>query len=157
MNSSDGDDEKSHVASRLGAVLLVLAFPVAIWFLIGDMSTSPLPPSQSDYLVRPLPIAGWVESTAGIAAIIVVVASGVLLYRERKRGSVSHRVWIAVALLIPAGLIISFAGRIITAGVIGANIGGAMMFAVALPIAGILIIAAVVFLIVSLFRERSNR
>lgn len=138
----------------LGSTLLVLACPVAVWYLIGDLSESPLPPAQSDYLMRPVSLPGWVENTAGIVAIVLILACVALLYRQRTRGLTTPRTWITIALLILAGMITGFAERVITAAGIGANIGGGFMILVALPGAAILVLSAAIFWVVSYTRQR---
>lgn len=138
----------------LSAVLLVAAVPIALWYLIGDLSTSPLPSRESDHLVEPMQIPAWSEHAAGIASLVLTVACVALLFWGGSRRFATPRTWIALALLIPAGLIIGLAGRVLTASVIGANIGAGIMLLFPLPLAGILILSALIFLTVSLTRER---
>jgi hypothetical protein len=137
------------VATPLAFILLILAAPVAIWYVVGDLSTSPLPPAESDYLVRPPRIFPWVENSAGILALVLIVVCALVLYQNLKRGLVSPRGWLVLALLLPAGLIVGLTGRVVTAGVIEANIGGGLMIMFALPVAGMLILAAFISLFVA--------
>ena len=124
----------------VASVALVTATPVATWWVVGDLSSKGF--DDLDYMVRPPDIPPLVATLAGVVALAVVLASatilGVALHRHRIR-----RVWSATVVpLCVAGVILGAGGRILTAGGIGANIGGGLFMFLGLPLAGLLMLAA---------------
>ncbi|WP_226350295.1 hypothetical protein [Pseudonocardia sp. ICBG601] len=125
-----------HSALRAIPVGLVagLCAAVVAWYLIGDVSTAPAdgtrgldPPAA----LEALPWLTGVIAGVGLACCVLAVV----------------RRWAAaspVVLCVVAGLLVGWAGRIMTATVIGANIGGGLMMLIGLPLAGILVLVAVV-------------
>lgn len=96
---------------------------VSAWWLIGDLS-EPGDPASHDHLLRPLAISPGAERVLGATAtallvVAVVVARG--SSREERRAT-----WPLVA----AAAFVALAGRVMTAGVGGANIGGGMLMMV---------------------------
>ena len=92
-------------------------------------------------MVRPPVIPTLVETLAGVVAVATVLASatvvGLALHRRRLR-----RVWRATVVpLCAAGVVVGCDARMVTAGGIGADIGGAMAVFVGLPLAFLLIVA----------------
>ncbi|MDQ6837969.1 MAG: hypothetical protein M3137_06435 [Actinomycetota bacterium] len=118
-------------STALGAIwLFVLLSPIATWSIAGDMSYKGDP--HPDYMFRPLPLTGGQELAIAAAALTVSAAAAVfvaLAYRRRLVGRADLR--LALPLLL-VGAYCGIAWRMMTAAVIGANIGGAMamMFAV---------------------------
>jgi len=138
-------------STALGAIwLFVLLSPIATWSIVGDMSYKGDP--NPDYMFRPIPLTGGQELAIAAAALTVSAAAvgcAILAYRRRLVG----RADLGVALpLVLAGAYCGIAWRMMTAAVIGANIGGAMavMFA---PVFGV---AMIVWFGVELWRFRST-
>lgn len=110
----------------MAAVLLMLSFPLAVWWLIGDLSIAGNP-SDLDYVLEAPElnptIVTWIGAiclAVAIASLLVVVLS-VLTRQHDPR-------WIVVALLgMSTGLIVAGGLRVITAGGYGANIGGGLV------------------------------
>ncbi|WP_433872163.1 hypothetical protein [Saccharopolyspora sp. CA-218241] len=135
-------------------VLLALAAPVAFWYVIGDQSS--VSPDHADYLVEPLRLPSWVNGAVVAVTALVVLGCALVLLRESRRGRLGRRHGVVLGLLLVAGLLIGVSARMITAGVIGANIGGGIMLMVALPLAGALVLVALGYGVVSTIRRRSS-
>lgn len=128
-------------------IVAIATFPVAAWYLIGDLTRVP-PDLQPSYLVRPPAVPATVVHIAGIVAT-VLAAGGILVVLDSDRRHVDGRARrrTLMFLLLAAGLIAAYAGRVITAGTIGANIGGGLATMFFLPIAGVLVLIAIVYLV----------
>ena len=131
------------LSTRILAVstALVVALPVATWWAVGDLSEKGY--DHLDYMVRPVPVPPVLEGVLGGFAAVVVAASLVVLGVGRVRGSVPRSIDATVAPLCVAGVIVGWGWRVVTAGVIGANIGGGMVMLLVLPVAVVLVAAAV--------------
>jgi hypothetical protein len=104
--------------------LLVLATPAVTWWILGDLSEDVPDP---DYMYRPPRLSDGQEMAIGIAATAVALVSiGVVIAALRRRAVTSGEVLSAAPLLLAAAFC-GFAWRVMTAGVIGANIGGGMV------------------------------
>ena len=67
-------------------VLTVLATPVAVYWALGDLSSAP--PDNADYVMRPPHWSSVWVTTAGVAAMLALVTSTLLLMhavRQRLR------------------------------------------------------------------------
>ena len=117
---------------RCAAVALVLATPVAIWFLVGDLSATQF--DDLDYLWRAPVLPAPVELLLGALATLVALASATMLAVALRRGQVRRQWSATVVPLCGAGAVAGYAGRVVSAGGIGANIGGAMMIFLAGPL-----------------------
>ena len=116
---------------------LVAATPVAAWWVAGDRSSRGF--DDLDYIFRPLDLPLWVEMLAGAGAVSIVMSSVFVLVEARlDRAQVRTLVQLCVA-----GVIIGAGWRAVTAGVIGANIGGAGVLLLGLPLAVALVGGAV--------------
>lgn len=131
---------------------LVAATPVAVWWLAGDRSYRGS--DDLDYIFRPIELPVWVEMLSGAGAVAVVTACVFVLAEAREDGRLLRAQVQTLAQLCVAGAIIGGGWRAVTAGVIGANIGGAMALLLGLPFAVILIGATVVQSLVD--RRRSG-
>ena len=126
--------------NRRAAVALVLAIPVATWFLIGDLSATQF--DDLDYMWRAPVLPAPLELMLGVLAALVVLASATVLAVALRRDQV-RRQWAATVVpLCAAGVLLGYAGRVVSAGGIGANIGGAMMIFLAGPLVLALVVAA---------------
>jgi hypothetical protein len=101
---------------------LLIATPLAMWWLIGDMTEIPLE-ENPDYYVRPPAIDPLVERIVG-AGCALAVAVGLLFVGWVTLRVPGHRPWWSVILcVLTAGYIVGIGLRAMTTGVIGANIG----------------------------------
>lgn len=119
---SSGAGSRQGGLDLAAALALVLAVPVLVWWLVGDLSFDTDTP---DYLVRPLPLSAQQETAAGMTALAVGSAAVAVLLR---RGSVLR--WPAarlpLAALVVAGVLAGFGWRVVTYGGVGVNIGGGL-------------------------------
>jgi hypothetical protein len=95
--------------------------------LIGDLSSPGFDPEELDYMFR-LPEAFESHATTGgligaSVAILCLLALG-WMYTQ---GNLARREAVAIAFSAAAGVFIGFAARMLTAGGIGANIGGGLV------------------------------
>ena len=135
------------ITTRISSIALITATPPATFFIVGDQS-EPGPPRYLDYFWKP---PTWMTSPAvavlGISATIVVATSIVLIGIERRRHRVSRSALIIDALSVAAGMLVAWSYRIMTAGVIGANIGAGLVIIFGTPLLLVLIVSAVVIAI----------
>lgn len=130
-------------SAALAAAAGLVALPVAAWWVSGDMSYTPTiadtlagPP---DYMVRPLPLSASTERAAGATAVVVVLASALLLVVHARQGPWDRRWFGPLAAAATVGVIVGFGWRVMTAGVIGANIGAGLMIVFAGPMVLVLL------------------
>jgi hypothetical protein len=107
---------------RLAFWVVVFATPVASWWLIGDQSEG-RDPYYLDYVARAPNIPSWIVGTAGAVAALLLLVSVAAMARAVEQRQMDRRWFGVLALLVFAGAIVAYAGRIATAGVHGANIG----------------------------------
>lgn len=126
------------------ALALVLAVPVATWWLVGDLSTVPASMGP-DYAFRPWPIGPAVARAAGIGSLAVGGMAVAALGWASLRRSLAARWWAVLVPLLAAGFIAGAGWRVMTAGVIGANIGAGFVIMFGGPLVLGLVIWALVF------------
>ena len=116
----------------LGAI--VLAMPFAVWWLIGDISTTT---DNPDYILEPVGLSDTQEAVIGWTSTLVLLGGVVALMLPGPRAELRRRdLWVAVPLAL-LGVYMGAAYRVVTAGAIGANIGGGLMV-----VLGILVVPA---------------
>jgi hypothetical protein len=122
-----------------GAVALVLAVPVAAWWLIGDRySTVSLSPI-ADSVIRPFPVSPAAERAAGRASVLAAIVAATWLTWASLRHEFDLRWWSVLGPLLPAGILAGFGWRVLTARVEGANIGaGCVIMSVGPAVAALL-------------------
>jgi hypothetical protein len=121
-------------------VALIVAVPVATWWAVGDLSTD-LP--DPDYQIRPVAIGDTTEQVAGVSAAVLAVAAVVALIHAGRAGRFDRRWWPVLVELMLAGTLCGAGWRVLTAGVIGANIGAGLVLWVGAPIVAALVGLAV--------------
>jgi hypothetical protein len=121
-------------------VALMVAVPVATWWAVGDLSTD-LP--DPDYRIRPFAIGHRTEQVAGVSAAVLAVAAVVALIHAGRAGRFDRRWWPVLVELMLAGTLCGAGWRVLTAGVIGANIGAGLVLWVGAPIVAALVGLAV--------------
>jgi hypothetical protein len=107
---------------------------------LGDQST--VPPSDADYAFRPLLIGAGAERAVGIGSVLLVVVALSVLVWATHRHLFGRRWWIVLGLLLAADFIIGSGWRVMTAGVIGANIGAGLVVMFGGPVLVVLLIGA---------------
>jgi hypothetical protein len=135
------------------AVALQVATPVATWWLAGDLSTVPAS-SDPDYAFRPWLISPAATRAAGIGSLTIAATAIVLLGWATLRRLMDVRWWAVLVPLMAAGFIAGAGWRVMTAGVIGANIGAGFVVLLGGPIVLGLLIWALGF---SLHLLRAHR
>jgi hypothetical protein len=123
------------------ALALALATPVATWWLVGDQSTVPVSAGRDDAF-RPLDISPFAERAAGIGSLVLAVGMMVLLVRATRRQLLDPRWWSVPVPLLGAGFVAGSAWRVLTAGVIGANIGAGFALVLGGPVIAALLLWA---------------
>jgi hypothetical protein len=126
--------------AALAAVALVVAMPVATWWLVGDLTEPDFkrrlqadgdPAIRAgldpDYMFRPFDIAPATERAAGVVAVVLVVAAFVVLLLAWRTGRLHVGWWGVLGVLSLVGAGCGWGWRVMTAAVSGANIGGAMV------------------------------
>ena len=121
---------------------LAVAVPVAIWWMIGDLSFRPNDPDSLDYMWRQPTIDPAFANAAGWLAVLVVVASLFTLVWAARGRVLDSRWWLVVVLVTMAGIGLAVIERMVTAGVVGANIGGGLALFVGVPMVALALIAA---------------
>ena len=144
--ATDGDQPIFDAGPRTpGALLTVLgigatvAMPFAAWWLIGDESVTSRPRDQLDYVWHAPAISGAVTATMGAIALVMVVVGLVGFVAAASRRVIDSRWLLVLAAFVIAGGLLGLIGRVVTAGTIGANIGGALAILFGVPIVGLLI------------------
>jgi len=136
-------------AVGLAVVLAVVTLPFAAWWLIGDQSTVPLS-DDPDYTVRPPHINPSLARDVGIVSVALFVAAiAFALYATQKRW-LGGRWWAVIGPLLLVGVIAAFGERLVTAGVIGANIGAGFVVFLGVPV----VVAAIAWAVTWSFRLR---
>ncbi|TDD00291.1 hypothetical protein E1292_29280 [Nonomuraea deserti] len=114
---------RSLLAAAAGCALAV---PVAVWWLVGDLSASVPPGTALDHVISPPAIGPWAERAVGVAALLVTGVTTVLLVRASRRRRFDRRWWAALIPVLVAGAIAGAGWRVVTAGTVGANIGAGL-------------------------------
>lgn len=124
------DLERNHTRTLHGktgpgwaGAIVIAATPVVVWWLVGDLSYRGRVEGELDYLLKMPDIPGWSEAVLGGGALISGAVSALALVAKVRAGRVDSRWLIVVALLALIGALLGFAVRVLTAGVIGANLG----------------------------------
>lgn len=126
--------EGANRAGRLAAVVLFPITALASWCLIGPSTEGSDPSTTYDYIVRAPEMNRGVEIAVGGVAAIGVIVAGSLFLKARRPASLA-RCWRgAAAWSLVSGLALGAGGRVVTAGTIGANIGGGLLILVLPPI-----------------------
>jgi formate hydrogenlyase subunit 3/multisubunit Na+/H+ antiporter MnhD subunit len=91
------------------AVGLVMAIPIATWWLVGDQSTVPAS-ADPDYAFRPLDIGLGAERAAGIGSTVLAVVTLLALVWAARRHHLDTRWWRVLVPLLAAGFIVAPGG-----------------------------------------------
>lgn len=122
-------------AALAALALVVLLSPVTAWWLVGAPPEPQPLMGGLDYANQPLPLTSTEEAALGWSATVATALAGGVVAVAIRRGEVGARTARAAVPLVVAGVFCGGAWRVMTAGVIGANIG-----------AGLVLLAAPIFL-----------
>ncbi|MGI5426534.1 hypothetical protein [Streptomyces sp. CA-179760] len=122
---------------------LVLGVPVAAWGLMGQQDHDGLPASELDYAYQPWGIGDGVAAVVGGLALVLAGAGAAVLVRAARGGALDRRWWGVLGPLVVVGLMAGLGWRVLTAGVVGANIGAGMLIIFGTPVAAGLLLWAV--------------
>jgi hypothetical protein len=123
------------------AAALVLATPVTTWWLVGDQSTVAVSAGR-DYAFTPWGISPVAAQAAGIGSLGLAMAAMLVLGWAARRHLFDARWWLVLISLLAAGVIAGAGWRVMTAGVIGANIGAGMVIMIGGPLFATLLVSA---------------
>jgi len=126
------------------AAALVAAVPVAAWGLMGQQNATEVPDGQLDYAFRPFDVPDGLDTVLGVIALLLGGVGAALLVRASRRGELDRRWWEVIAPLVVAGVIVGAGWRVLTAGVVGANIGAGLVVIVGGPVVAGLVLWALV-------------
>ena len=131
---------RGEVAGAGSAVALVLAVPVAVWWLIGDRYSSSVSfPGYPGWVIRPFPVSPAAERAVGRGSVLVAIAAATWLAWASLRHDFDLRWWSVLGPLLPAGILAGFGWRMLTARVPGGNFGaGCAIIFVGPVVAGLL-------------------
>lgn len=113
---------------KIAAVVLVLAVPFAVAWVIGETTITDVDLRYVDYVIRPPDIPAAVELVVGaLSAVLVATASAALAWSWHQDPPDPGFLSVLLPLVI-LGVVLGLAYRILTAAVIGANIGAGLLF-----------------------------
>jgi hypothetical protein len=121
---------------------LVLAFPVATWWLVGDLSTVSAS-AHPDFAFRPLDVSRGAERAAGLASALLAAVMLLMVVWFSVRHLFDARWWTVLVPLMAAGFITGAGWRVMTAGLIGANIGAGLVVLFGSPLVAALLVWSV--------------
>ena len=132
---------------------LVLAVPVLTWWLVGPLASA-LARVGLDYAFRPWPVSPAAARGAGVASEVLAAVSLAVLVWATARRLFDARWWAVLVPLAAAGFIAGAGWRVMTAGVIGTNIGAGFVILLGGPVVLILVAWALGY---SVFLARRGR
>jgi len=141
--------KQRRISVPIAALVLVLATPVAAWWLIGDLTNDEArhlaaEGVELDYAFRPVSLGPMGDRIVGVLACICVIVAFSWLVRATSSHHLNSRWWRVLVPLVGAGVLVGFAWRVLTAGGIGANIGAGLTVIFGSPLLAILLAAAAV-------------
>jgi hypothetical protein len=118
----------SRLTEMAAAVCLVVVAPVIPWWIIGDQSIPGRNHDDLNYMIEPsILLPPWVEHTLGLTSAMVALASVRVLTHAVRQQRLDPRWCVVLAPFVLAGLMLGAGWRVVTAGVLGANIGGGLL------------------------------
>jgi hypothetical protein len=115
----------------LGAAgTVVVAAPFAVWSWVGDQSSAG---TDLDYMMRPPMLSSTQESIVLVASTLALVTGVVVLVAVQASGTARPPLLALTAIAAAYTGAVGLGYRIMTAGVIGANIGGGLVLLASVP------------------------
>jgi hypothetical protein len=152
----DSRPSRRRWAARVAAIGLAFTTPVAAWWLIGDQSTVPVS-AHPDYRVRPFALGRTAELIVGAGALGFAIVAILWLLWASLRRFVDPRWWSVLVPLLAAGVLLGYGWRVLSAGVIGANIGAGLVMFVICPVEIVLLAFGLARSVVLLNRAHRRR
>ncbi|GGL01093.1 hypothetical protein [Mangrovihabitans endophyticus] len=136
-------------AGRSAATLILVAGLVAVaavaaWWQIGDQSSAG-PEQNPEYAVPPPDLPAGAETAAGVACLVVVIGVLAALAWATATRAVRRRWWLVAAPAVLAGYVAGACLRVLTAGVLGANIGAGLAVVAGVPAVALLTLWSMVW------------
>jgi hypothetical protein len=132
---------------------LVLTVPVMTWWLVGPLNTAPARVGL-DYAFRPWPISPAAADAAGIASAALAALSLAILVWATLRRLLDAGWWAVLIPLLAAGFLAGAGWRVMTAGVLGTNIGAGFVEMLGGPVVLALVAWAVIYSVHLVRRSR---
>ena len=123
-----------HIRQTTAAVVLVTALPVATWGLVGQQDADGVPRADLDHAFQPLAVPAGLDTVLGLIALPLTAAAGAVLVRAHRQRWLDARWWEVLVPLVVAGLLVGAGWRVMTAGVVGGNIGAGFVVALGGPL-----------------------
>ncbi|WP_156726017.1 hypothetical protein [Streptomyces apocyni] len=116
----------------VAAVLLLLSSTVAVWWVVGQRTLDEV--ADPDHAVRPWDIPAGVETTVGAGALLTLVLTASLFVEWTRTRRMDPVWWSALGPLLGVGVAVALGHRVVTAEVIGANIGAGFIVLFGAPV-----------------------
>jgi hypothetical protein len=123
-----------HIRQTATAIVLVTAVPVATWGLVGQQDASGVPRAELDHAFQPLAVPAGLDTVLGVIALSLTAAAAAVLARAHRQRRLDRRWWEVLVPLVVAGLLAGAGWRVMTAGVVGGNIGAGIVFVLGGPL-----------------------
>ncbi|MCU1358426.1 MAG: hypothetical protein JWM89_3844 [Acidimicrobiales bacterium] len=107
----------------LSSAVFLMFTTGATFFWVGDLSEA-VEPRYADYLWRPWPFLDGHQTLIGVVSVVGLVVAGSALGAARRAGRMRAPLLAQVVVLALFAAWLGLGYRVMTAGVIGANIGG---------------------------------
>ncbi|MEY9876671.1 hypothetical protein ABH931_006181 [Streptacidiphilus sp. MAP12-33] len=121
----------------VAGLALVVTSPVLTWEAVGDLSLQGY--TQLDYAVRPPRLGPGTTLALGLSATLVGLTALAVLVLAFVERWVRPGWLLVVGPLVLVGVLAGLVGRVMTAGVIGANIGAGLAAMAFVPVALMLV------------------
>jgi len=133
------------------ATLFISSAAGVAFFWVGDLSEA-IEPRDADYLWRPWVLLSEYETLIGVASVIVFLVTCTALVAARRNGRVPPPLLAQIVVLTLLTAWLGLGYRVMTAGVIGANIGGGGVMLLT-PIVALVSVASVAVLAIRASRR----
>lgn len=144
----------SRFSVRLSVAVMLFMTPLATAWMIGDLSSRGFARHELDTAFGPYPVSHLTSVLFGTISIMLFVGSAALVIVALAQRRLQKR-WIPTGiLLLFFGVMLGYVWRVVTAGVIGANIGAGLMIILGGPF---LLLYLAVTLVIALMTRRSLR
>jgi hypothetical protein len=119
----------------VGALVVTIAtFPFAVWWLSGHLSAGVPLSDDPDYFLRPPHVNPVLARTVGIVSTSLCAVGLATALRGSWTGRLRGRWWAVIGPLFLSGAVLGAGERVLTAPVIGANIGAGFVILAGVPV-----------------------
>ncbi|WP_326799925.1 hypothetical protein OG946_34880 [Streptomyces sp. NBC_01808] len=140
--------------SAIAAAGLVLACPVWVWWVVGQLDADF---DDLDYYIRPPELPPGLEPALGISGMAVAVLCALVLLVATSLEWLDRRWRQVIGPLVLAGIGTGYGWRILTAGGIGANLGAGLVTLFGVPTLVATLVSALVRSILLVRQARRRR